>query len=629
MQLLLTFFLFLSTWILLPSYMLHHYSFNNYTMHLGFYILSNIQSFCILLFIIFIAIFIKNNLLRKAYLILVSFLYSFFLISNIVYFSIFKNYFDFFSLSIILENPKNGIGYVNNYMNIKHILFTIISTLFFYFLFNKINNILIKLTNKNLAKNKFTFINLNQKMQISIAIIISFIIIVSTYPYLFRKFIVYNTVSGKPLFLNFDSYTAIGLLQNFLKERRNIVRAMNPNKYDTSNANLKKAPKTVVLIINESWGKESIGIYNAPNENKKDFMHILSKLTQNNNSIIFKNHFTNAPNTLLSVTSLLTGLPVAETAQIYGMTPTFYSAFKASGYKTAFFTSQYYSFYQVSKKFFAENMDTFITGEDLKKQQINDVGIDDYFTFKAINDYFKSLNPDENIFIILNPNALHGPFQNKTGFPQFHFNQNTPRFQAASNITDIFISEVFKELDSIGRLDESFIWLIGDHGESVANSHGRTRLLNLNDEIINIPSILFYPNTWEKNPENKEKITKLRFNAENRNTQNLDIAPTMLALINLYSGEKQNNNQDILKNMTGKPLTNEIISADRAIYTTNYNSDWLTSLQKCDSVSLGKYRFLHSNPYGNEFLILAKIQSNQKIFGTSFLQKSKKNGYNY
>ena len=177
MQLLLTFFLFLSAWILLPSYMLHHYSFNNYTLHLGFYLLSNIQSFCILLFIIFMAIFIKTNLLRKAYLILVSILYSFFLISNIVYFSIFKNFLDFFSISIILENPKNGIGYLNNYLNIKHILFIIISTLFFYFLFNKITNILIKLTNKNLAKNKFIFTNLNQKMQISIAIIISFVII--------------------------------------------------------------------------------------------------------------------------------------------------------------------------------------------------------------------------------------------------------------------------------------------------------------------------------------------------------------------------------------------------------------------------------------------------------------------
>lgn len=162
--------------------------------------------------VIFVINFIKNKYIRYVFILLPSVFLSFFMLSNLVFFNIFKNFIDFFSISIIIENLSNIKGYIRGYLDLKNIFILMMFSLFFWFIFYLSSNIVIKYREKN---NKFKYLNKINSAKIILFFTFAIVIfLISSHSYSYRKFIAYNTEPEheKPLFLNHDAYATIGIL---------------------------------------------------------------------------------------------------------------------------------------------------------------------------------------------------------------------------------------------------------------------------------------------------------------------------------------------------------------------------------------------------------------------------------
>lgn len=94
-------------------------------------------------------------------------------------------------------------------------------------------------------------------------------------------------------------------------------------------------------------------------------------------------------------------------------------------------------------------------------------------------------------------------------------------YDAEIFLTDEKLRQLFSQLEEDNQLDKTIVILTSDHGEEFFE-HGQKKHQQLYDEVIKIPLLIRYP----KNPQLKTAAI----------TQNIDIAPTILDLLDLPDG---------------------------------------------------------------------------------------------
>jgi hypothetical protein len=283
-------------------------------------------------------------------------------------------------------------------------------------------------------------------------------------------------------------------------------------------------PATIVVFINEScpWHFKS-----SANPGQRLFDKIVEESgLPAGNWAIFKRAFTNSSTTDISMPCIMTGAdPTAGTDEVERL-PFIYAMAKRRGYTTGFFTSQDYVWASLRAFFESDQLDRFVSSDVTGQKGANLLGIDDMFIASKVADYVRDRRPDEKLFLVVNNNALHLPYQTESSIDMPGYAQS-PK-QKAAYIIEQFYARIFGSLKATGRLKNALIIVTSDHGEmDVLRKRDVDRLDAHYDEVMNIPMGVYLP-------EPAPAALRLGLEANlNRTVANMDIAPTLMDALGL------------------------------------------------------------------------------------------------
>ena len=347
------------------------------------------------------------------------------------------------------------------------------------------------------------------------------------------------------------------------------------------------APKTIVLFINESLP------WVFPSSSNPGRALIYTLLGQgglpNSEWFVFPHAFTNSSATDISVPSLLTGVdPTTGTDELQRM-PLVYSIAKSRGYRTAFFTSQDYTWFGLRTFFTSRHLDTFVSGDMTGQPTANLMGIDDSYIADKIFDYITSQPLGQPLFLVINNNALHVPYQTKSQTAVPDLSGDSKR--KAAYILEHVYGRVFQALRQSGRLEGTLFVVTSDHGESHPNRPRKNARLDSHfDEVINIPFAVRLP--FGALPEMK---TQLRQNVD-RTVENLDIAPTLAWLLGARA--------PVGSSYAGLSLFTKLPRNRVSVSVTN--NEWKQWTPKAFGLAGGNDRLVYSDRIGMQYFDVSR-----------------------
>jgi len=284
------------------------------------------------------------------------------------------------------------------------------------------------------------------------------------------------------------------------------------------------APRTIILFINEScpWQFAS-----SSDPKEKLFDKVIGESgLEPADWHIFDRAFTNSSTTDISMPCIMTGSDPTAGTELVERLPFLYSMAKARGYTTGFFTSQDYSWVNMRTFFASKQLDEFVSSEITGQATANLLGIDDMYIARKITDFVRSKGPDGRLFLVINNNALHVPFQTESSIPIPAFAKD-PK-QRAGYIIEQFYSQIFDSLRNNGRLKDALIIVTSDHGEmDPERKRDVIRLDSHYDEVMNIPMGIYLP------AGAPEALRQGLEGNRNRTVANMDIAPTLMDALGL------------------------------------------------------------------------------------------------
>jgi hypothetical protein len=377
----------------------------------------------------------------------------------------------------------------------------------------------------------------------------------------------------------------------------------------------------VYIIMNESLGRnifrfDNSEIYNSSMPFLMDFVN-----KNSNEWFTFNNSLSSSTATDVSIPSFATGLsPTAEKSLYYKM-PLIWNFLEAlcPKYYTIFSSPVDFKWANLEKFLDLNKFDKYIQAKNLPGGIINDLGKDEFYSAQAFANAIKEVPPNQPIFGFYFSNSLHSPFQNSSVYfnsTSTSTNSNSTRFSAAQKILDYAIKDIINSIIDTGRINNSLIFIIGDHGETDKPHASGHRLYSFREEYWS-SLLLVYASKSIQN-QYKEEFKYMRSNA-NSLVSTLDIYPS---LIDLFCA---NENLSWLKNNLNGLSLFQTIPNDRILIglSTNCLRSWP---QEGFGIAKGHSRMIYDNVNGF-FLYDLKSDQNQQNDIINFMQINEKEDY--
>ena len=341
----------------------------------------------------------------------------------------------------------------------------------------------------------------------------------------------------------------------------------NPPKIE-----LKKNRKkfNVVVFIFESVRKRSLQIYGNKNETTPNFANMQEEFP--NNFYIFKQPISVSSTTMLAVPAILTGIGPYQDKRILYSQPLLWEYAKIFDYKTFFLSSHTLKWYKFNEFYKKEKLDVWWNKDNSGLPYFNDLGIKDELTIKKLNRTISKFST-KPFFGVVQLNTTHYPYEVPEKYKTWN-NSFSGSYDNAVRYQDAIIGDFFKHLKKEGLLDNTIVLFASDHGESLAEHHNIGHVESNYTETISIPLLAYIPDGIISNDE-KHQLKKNLY----RLTSNIDIAPTIVDLLNLENESKIKSYQS---NYTGFSLLKPI-PRDRMIISLNNNqvASFNTGLSVC------------------------------------------------
>jgi len=513
------------------------------TENLIFYGLSAILSFLFWLVIVDLFFFLRKfgKIFFSVGLAVLSLFYALLIIGSYTYFRFSKILPNYFTISYMIQEPLNSFTLMRDgagFLGLA-LLFISSSILFIFIklvLKKKEKVVLWKFSLAFLvASVTFPFLIHNTRYRDQV-----YIADTSGYSFIVRA--AYNELTG-------DKLGSAGL------------QSRTPQKL---NVTYKVTPKfNVIMVIAESLRKKSMSIYGYTRDttpNLREFSFSKSK-----NLFLFRNAFSNATSTLISLPSILTGvLPNESTARIHNY-PIFWEFGKAKGYSTFYITSHDHKWNNLKGYFENAGIDYLWNRDSFSGPLFNDLGVDDRETLKELKKHIGKLaKSNQNFLGVFHLNTNHFPYLHPKEFEKWEKEESYDFYDNSVLFFDSVMGDFFKYLRST-KLDKNTVVIFtSDHGESVGE-HGYFGHIESNYiETISIPLFLYIP-------PKVQKILKLNRNEIqknlSKNVMNGDILPTVIDILDPANQSGWSKNKAML---TGKSLLGNI-PENREIFIVNNN----------------------------------------------------------
>jgi glucan phosphoethanolaminetransferase (alkaline phosphatase superfamily) len=340
----------------------------------------------------------------------------------------------------------------------------------------------------------------------------------------------------------------------------------------TPKIELKKNPKkfNVVVFIFESVRKRSLQIYGNKNETTPNFAEMQKKFPEN--FYVFKQPVSVSSTTMLAVPAILTGIGPYQDKSILYSQPLIWEYANIFDYKTFFLSSHTLKWYKFDEFYKKEKLDVWWNKDNSGLPYFNDLGIKDELTIKKLNRTISNFS-NKPFFGVVQLNTTHYPYEVPEKYKKWNHSfggsyDNAVRYQ------DAIIGDFFKHLKQEGLLENTIVLFASDHGESLAEHHNIGHVESNYTETISIPLLAYIPDGVISSDE-KNELKKNR----NQLTSNIDIAPTIVDLLNLENEPKL---QRYMSNYTGFSLLKPIPD-DRMLISLNNNqvASFNTGLSVC------------------------------------------------
>ena len=236
----------------------------------------------------------------------------------------------------------------------------------------------------------------------------------------------------------------------------------------------------------------------------------------------------------ISLPTLFTGLSPEHPLTAFQRQPLIWSAAKAAGYHTRFYSSQSLGWGGLSSMLLHPTLDHAVHRDSLGAPAVNDLAMDD----RELNRIILADLPrtDTPFFAIVNYNMLHYPFHAPGQRRKVNPGDPTERYLGALKLFDQCFGDLLDSLAKAGRLEDTAILLTADHGElpdsysrrSRAGSSRRktVRLSDLRADLLRIPFWVHLPDRLADSARGNALVNNAR-----ELVSNLDIYPTILDLL--------------------------------------------------------------------------------------------------
>ena len=346
---------------------------------------------------------------------------------------------------------------------------------------------------------------------------------------------------------------------------QNEIKGINPKpillperQAHTIATTLPQPPINVLLILNESLRRNRLSLY-GHDRKTTPFIDQLAA-TSPQQFFRFDHTYTNSTTTLLSVPSILNGIAPYQPIAQKITAPNIWQWAKAA---------QMHSFYHSSHHLDWLGLGKFITTPppdhtwDMRQENLphyRDMGCDDHITIARSIAHLNARAQNPQPFLgVIHLNTNHYPYNTAAPYQKW---QGSPSDLYDNSIleVDTHTQRIIDALKANNQFANTLIIFASDHGEAF-NEHGYTAHFYCHfTETITVPLWLLLPEQITKSRD----LQALRENLT-RNTQNLDILPTILDAIGAWDHPELTSHT---RSMLGSSLFRPI-DANRPILITN------------------------------------------------------------
>lgn len=236
----------------------------------------------------------------------------------------------------------------------------------------------------------------------------------------------------------------------------------------------------------------------------------------------FTHAYAAMPHTSKSLVSIMCGRlpamenPVAEVAD--GVLPECLPRlFRAAGYATTFIQSAIGSFEYRPRLTVQLGYDDFQAFETIHTKPLGYLSGDDRVLPHVFGGWLAQLPAERRFFATILTSGTHHPYQLPKGVRAAEVRSGRSRYAALVETEDHVLDELLEELRKSGRLENTIILALADHGEGLPGDAVRQHDNNFFDEGLHVPVIMAGPGVAVRQ---YDAVTSL-----------LDIAPSLLASI--------------------------------------------------------------------------------------------------
>ncbi len=286
----------------------------------------------------------------------------------------------------------------------------------------------------------------------------------------------------------------------------------------------------IVIIIHESWSKRPLDIFGY----ECKCMPFLSNWMKSESDHFFKfeKAYTTSTFTELSLPYLWTGSSIQSSKEDLHRAPFIWSFAKQLGYQTILVSSQQYSANNFDLFLGMDKPDVYLTQDHLNYPLVNDAGMDDLKAIHYFNEAIKNKGSSK-VLAIFNSNGMHTPYQSRSLMLN-EVPQQGSRFKNALYILDKGMEQIYQSLKQKNRLENTLFIITSDHGSGDYSYRKMPRALNFYEEVVNIPLLIKVPANWKS--DHPLWIQNLQQN-QGRLISHMDILPTLLSVFG-YSTEE-------------------------------------------------------------------------------------------
>ena len=383
----------------------------------------------------------------------------------------------------------------------------------------------------------------------------------------------------------------------------------------------RKAKFNVLVVVFESLRKDRLQPYGYERETTPNLQAFRAE--HNNSFFVFDRPYTVSTTTMLAVPAILTGIGPYQEKEILYTQPLIWDYAKMLNYRTFFASShtmQWYRFYNFYKN---EKVDNFWSSEDSGKEFFNDLGIDDKYTVQQVSRQIDS-SGNKPFFGVVQLNATHYPYNIPEGFAQWN-SGFSDAYDNAVRYQDFVLGKLFEKLKQSNKLDNTVIFFVSDHGESLKDHNNIGHVDSYYDETISIPLMVYLPEKIAR----RHNMSRLVEN-QKKVVSNIDLAPTIIDLLQVQHNPQVKSR---LANFTGYSLFRKI-PQNREVISMNNND--IAHFRVGVSLVKGDYHYLwrvNVVPNREELYNLRKDSAEQRNLMDSFpknkLKKLTKNMRKY